>query len=42
MMLVDLDRGRIEGIALAKTLEELETGDQDSVGLLYNSEDDFN
>lgn len=26
MMLVDIDRGRTEGIALAKTLEQLDTG----------------
>jgi UMF1 family MFS transporter len=31
MMLVDVNRGRTEGIALAKTLEELDAGHRDSI-----------
>lgn len=42
MMLVDLDRGRTKGIALAKTLEELDAGHRNSIGLRNDSEDDLN
>jgi len=42
MMLVDLDRGRTEGIALAKTLADLDAGHRDSLGPRYESEDDIN
>ena len=42
MMLVDLDRGRSEGIALAKTLDDLGAGHRDSFSSQYDSEDDRN
>lgn len=42
MMLVDLDRGRAEGIALARTLEELDAGHQHTIGRLNDSEDELN
>lgn len=41
-MLVDLERGRTEGIALAKTLEELDTSHRNSIDLRDDSEDDLN
>ncbi|KAF3033797.1 Autophagy protein 22 [Didymella heteroderae] len=41
MMLVDLDRGRTEGIALAKTLQELDAGHRNTIGLLDGSEDEL-
>lgn len=39
MMFVDVSRGRSEGIALAKTLEELDADHQDSVGQCEDSDD---
>ncbi|KAJ4384442.1 Autophagy protein 22 [Didymella sp. IMI 355093] len=42
MMLVDLDRGRTEGIALAKTLDDLDAHQRNSIGARQDSEDDFN
>ncbi|KAF3049949.1 Autophagy protein 22 [Didymella keratinophila] len=42
MMLVDLERGRTEGIALAKTLDDLDAGYRDSLGPRHDSEDDLN
>lgn len=42
MMLVDLDRGRTEGIALARTLDGLDAGHRDFVGPRRDSEDDLN
>ncbi|KAL1650201.1 Autophagy protein 22 [Didymella pomorum] len=42
MMLVDLDRGRAEGIALARTLDDLGAGRRDSFGQRNDSEDDLN
>ncbi len=37
MLLVDLDRGRADGVALAKTLEELDSGYQYPPEQLDNS-----
>jgi UMF1 family MFS transporter len=42
MMLVDLDRGRAEGIALARTLDDLGAGRRDSFDQRDDSEDDLN
>jgi UMF1 family MFS transporter len=39
MMLVDVSRGRTEGAALAKTLEELDAGHLNSVGRHHDSDD---
>lgn len=42
MMFVDLDRGRSEGIALAKTLADLDAGRPTSIDLHDDSEDEVN
>jgi UMF1 family MFS transporter len=42
MMLVDLDRGRTEGIALAKTLDDLDARQRNSIGARHDLEDDLN
>ena len=42
MMLVDINRGRTEGIALAKTLEQLDAGHQHSFDQHDDSEDELN